>query len=126
LAALLGPPPEDGSKPGRAVCLTGRGWSVRLSAGPVPKENPTCPSVCDSKIRELLLAADCPLPAKSIRRQLEIRKLGTFSIATVKRALGRLMEAGELANRRKRPSGYYLRDRAPLFEQSGKQARQSA
>jgi hypothetical protein len=126
LASLVGPPPLDGGVPGRAVYLTAGGWLVRLSAAPAPADDPACPSVCDRKIRELLLVADCPLPAKSIRRQLEVRGMGKFSIATVKRALGRLMEAEEVGNRRKRPCGYYLRDHAPLFEQTRKPARKTA
>jgi hypothetical protein len=89
-------------------------------------EDATCPSVCDRKIRELLLVADAPLVARAIPRQLESRQMGKFSLRTVKSALQRLMESKEVANRRRRPGDYYLRDHAPLFEQSRDQARRSA
>ena len=71
-------------------------------------------SRCERDCLELLPQEKEPLPAKLIRRDLEARRFGRYSVATIKRALSRLRRLKAVANSRKAPRGYYLAEALPL------------
>ena len=120
LAAFLfgtGPPQLDDEAGARTARAAVPGWEVRVTVAPVSPDDQQARTACTRKTRELLETAPNPLYGKEIRKQLEARKMGVFSIATVKRALRDLED--EVANRRggrRRKGGYYLKDRMDLFD----------
>jgi Fe2+ or Zn2+ uptake regulation protein len=63
----------------------------------------------------LLSQAREPLSAARVRRDLERHGVGIYGIATVKRALIKLLQLGLVGNSRKSPRGYYLIGPGPLF-----------
>jgi hypothetical protein len=95
--------------------LSAEGWTVEVRAFPSsPGEGLEGLSRCEQGCLDLLQQHRAPLPAKLIRKELETRKLGRYSIATVKRALGRLRKLKVISNTRKAPRGYYLVASLPL------------
>jgi hypothetical protein len=89
----------------------GGGWTVLVSVFPTRQEPAAAPDLteCERDCLKLLTLTGRPLPADRVCVELEDRGIGVHSEITVKRALANLHRRLHLiANRRKRPRGYYL------------------
>jgi hypothetical protein len=93
--------------------MHGKGQSVF----PAAKEGDSPPELtqCDRDCLTLLAMQQCPISAYKMCKEIEHRGIGVWGIATVKRSLSRLKRRGLVANSRKRPRGYYLPEKRPLF-----------
>ena len=113
---LLGDLLKAGDAPrAEAARLCGEGWAVEVRVYPsAAGEGLAGLSRCERDCLELLGQAKEPMPAKLIRKELEARRFGRYSIATVKRALSGLRRLKAVANSRKSPRGYYLAEALPL------------
>jgi hypothetical protein len=98
-----------------AARLSADGWTVEVRAFPSgPGEGLEGLSRCEVGCLEVLHQSKEPLVAKLIRKELQVRGMGRFSIATVKRALSHLRRLQVISNTRKAPRGYYLVASLPL------------
>jgi hypothetical protein len=92
---------------------SGKALAVVLVPVPAPGKGETVLSQCEQDIISLLMKLSDPMPAEKIRDEMELKRIGTWGLRTVKRALARLKDELELIGnvRRKRkfrPRGYYL------------------
>src|SRR4051794_23768897 len=72
-------------------------------------------SECAVDCLRLLAVVKEPLSAERIRKELDRRDIGVYSIATVKRHLARLRRLQIVSNYPKRPRGYYLPEAQPIL-----------
>src|SRR5262245_4123964 len=96
--------------------LSAGGWRVRVEVSPAPPEELVAGlNDCGRAVLALLWDAEGPLSAEKIRDKLEA--LGqVFGLITVKRALRLLHRTHKVVEHsRRRPKGYYLAQRLPLF-----------
>ncbi|MFO0929420.1 MAG: hypothetical protein U0736_20725 [Gemmataceae bacterium] len=106
LAELLarGEPPAVDT----AACADG-GQTVLVMRYPTPAGGQPALGPCDLDCLRLL-AAGGRLTAERLRDELEARRFGIHSIATVKRSLKRLRDLGLVCSSRHSPRGYHLAD----------------
>jgi hypothetical protein len=70
---------------------------------------------CEKTCLALLAQATEPISAPQLRRELEERNIGIWAEVTVKRALLQLARLGLVCGSRRKPRGYWLADKTPLF-----------
>jgi hypothetical protein len=101
--------------PDSAVEVSG-GWTMLVSVFPSPTDHPVKLNDCERDCLTLLSLKQEHLSAARICKELENRDIGVYAEITIKRSLARLHKQLRLiCNSRKRPRGYFLPDKLPLF-----------